>query len=415
MAAIFAGAGGARVILLETTRDGGRKILISGGGRCNVMPSALKPEQYVTASSPNTLKKILLSWPLAEQRSFFEEELGVPLALEPETGKLFPVSNRARDVRDALLARVRDAGGEIWFEARVVELEPVDRGGWEVRLADGRVLDAGAVVLATGGLSVPQTGSDGRGLALVRALGPHRSRYLSRADSPHLRASRHAALAGVSLEVELSAPVERARFVTRGGFLFTHRGYSGPSVLNVSHLAVLSRLRGEAPQRIEVSWTDLDRKGWEALFRESPGSTAGSLLRRRLPDRLADTLLTESAVDGGRPLSQLRRDERLRLLDVLTTYSLPWTGDEGYKKAEVTGGGVALAEVTPVPWRAVFTPGSTCAARFSMPSDPSAGTTSPGRGPPAVPRAARPPPPLPDPATIPGAPEWIPFSADIRS
>jgi predicted Rossmann fold flavoprotein len=347
MAAIFAGAGGARVILLETTRDGGRKILISGGGRCNVMPSALKPEQYVTASSPNTLKKILLSWPLAEQRSFFEEELGVPLALEPETGKLFPVSNRARDVRDALLARVRDAGGEIWFEARVVELEPVDRGGWEVRLADGRVLDAGAVVLATGGLSVPQTGSDGRGLALVRALG-----HTVHATYPALtpltcEPPRHAALAGVSLEVELSAPVERARFVTRGGFLFTHRGYSGPSVLNVSHLAVLSRLRGEAPQRIEVSWTDLDRKGWEALFRESPGSTAGSLLRRRLPDRLADTLLTESAVDGGRPLSQLRRDERLRLLDVLTTYSLPWTGDEGYKKAEVTGGGVALAEVDP--------------------------------------------------------------------
>ncbi len=347
MAAIFALVAGAPVLLLEGSRDGGRKILISGGGRCNVLPSALRPEQYFTSSSANTLKKILLSWPLEHQRRWFEDDLGVPLALEEESGKLFPVSNRARDVRDALVSRVREMGGRIWFDARVSDLTPAAPGGWEVVLADGRTVEAAAVILASGGLSVPQTGSDGWGLRTVERMG-----HTVNATYPALtpltcEPPRHAELAGVSLDVEVGAPLERGRFATRGGFLFTHRGYSGPSVLNVSHLAVLSRMRGGERQRIEVGWTPLDRTAWEALLRDSPGATAGSVLRRQLPDRLAAALLAEAGVDAARPLSQLRRDERLRLLDAITAYDLPWTGDEGYRKAEVTGGGVALGEVDP--------------------------------------------------------------------
>src|SRR5688500_1536857 len=125
VAAIFAAGTGNKVLLLERTRDGGRKILVSGGGRCNVLPSALEPGRFVTDSSPNSLRKILLSWPLPEQRRFFEEEVGVPLALEAETGKLFPVSNRARDVRDGLLRseerRVGKAGGMRWAGADATE------------------------------------------------------------------------------------------------------------------------------------------------------------------------------------------------------------------------------------------------------------------------------------------------------
>ena len=133
-AAVFAARGVAgrhRVVLLERTPDGGRKILVSGGGRCNVLPAAAAPERFVTDSSPNTLRKILLSWPLAEQRRFFEDEVGVPLALEAESGKLFPVSNRARDVRDGLLALAARHGVERRFGALVAGLEPdgVGRGG----------------------------------------------------------------------------------------------------------------------------------------------------------------------------------------------------------------------------------------------------------------------------------------------
>src|SRR5690606_31710195 len=122
--AIFAAGAGAPTLLLERTKDGGRKILISGGGRCNVLPSRMESSQYITSSSPNTLRRILRSWPLEEQRRFFEEEVGLRLVLEPETGKLFPASNRARDVRDRLLDLARRRGARLRFEAVVTGLEP---------------------------------------------------------------------------------------------------------------------------------------------------------------------------------------------------------------------------------------------------------------------------------------------------
>src|SRR3712207_7909147 len=90
MAAIFAASAGAETLLLERMPDGGRKILISGGGRCNVLPARLDESRFITDSSPNTLRKIVRSWPLAEQIAFFERELGLPLVEETESAKLFP-------------------------------------------------------------------------------------------------------------------------------------------------------------------------------------------------------------------------------------------------------------------------------------------------------------------------------------
>ena len=199
-------------------------------------------------------------------------------------------------------------------------------------------------MVATGGLSVPQTGSDGTGLRLLEALG-HRVEAPYPALTPLTteRAAHHA-LAGVSLEVEIRAPQRRGELRVRGGFLFTHRGYSGPAVLDVSHLAVRSRLSGES-QPLRVAWGGRSAAWWESLLRGSGAGTVASQLHRQLPSRLADQLIEESGVAGGRALSQLRREERLRLVEVLGEYPLPWSGDEGYRKAEVTGGGVALGEV----------------------------------------------------------------------
>ena len=348
VAAIFAAERGHRVLLLERTKDGGRKILVSGGGRCNVLPSAVDPGRFVTDSSPNTLRKMLLSWPLPEQRRFFEEEVGIALALEPETGKLFPASNSAREVRDRLMALARRRGVEIRFEATAASLEPPTDSSkaWKVWLLEGETILAGAVIVATGGLSLPGTGSDGTGLEIVRRLG-HTIHPTYPALTPlTLDPPRYAGLAGISKEVTLTAPGPRRAFTTHGGFRFTHRGYSGPAVLDISHLAVRSRLAGGPLQPLHVQWTPLDATAWDRILRESPG-TAFGLLRRHLPDRLAEALLADAGVDGTRPLSQLRREERLRLVDVLTRHLLPWNGDGGYAKTEVTGGGVALSEVDP--------------------------------------------------------------------
>jgi predicted Rossmann fold flavoprotein len=365
MAAIFAAGAGRPVILLESSADGGRKILISGGGRCNVLPSRVDPRQYITASSPNTLRNILRSWPLAEQRRFFEAELGIALALEAESGKLFPVSNRARDVRDRLVAEARDRGVQVRFRSRARTIEPSAHGGsrsggggrWNVVLADGPPITASAVILATGGLSVPATGSDGAGLRVAERLG-HTIHDLYPALTPLTAAPPpHAHLAGVSLDVELRAPLQKGAFATRGGFLFTHRGYSGPAVLDISHLAVRSRLKGEPRQPILVAWAGRSADWWEERIRAASSGTVAGILRQELPTRLADTLLAETGVDPAQPAAHLRRDDRARLVDALGRYPLPWTGDEGYKKAEVTGGGVALAEIDPRTMESRLRPG----------------------------------------------------------
>lgn len=347
MAAIFAARSGANVLLLERTKDGGRKILISGGGRCNVLPFELSPSQYFTSSSANSLRKILLSWPLAEQRSFFERDLNIPLALEEESSKLFPVSNKARDVRDGLLEEAKRSGVRVRHNSYVVDLVP-EENGWTVVLDGGESIRAARVVIASGGLSVPATGSDGTGLRIVEKLGHSINKLFPALTPLTCTPPRHADLSGVSLSVTLAAP--RSKYKTTGGFLFTHRGYSGPSVLNISHFAITQR------QPIHVQWTALDANAWDEVLRAGKGNV-GNIVRRELPARLTDALLTEANVDPNQTMSQLKKDARLRLVYVLAQYDLPYTGDEGYKKAEVTGGGVALAEIDPRTMESRIRPG----------------------------------------------------------
>ena len=345
VSAIFAARAGARVILLERTHDGGRKILISGGGRCNILPSVDAPERFVTDSSRNSLRNILRSWPLAEQHTFFERELGMPLVLEPETGKLFPRSDRARDVRDALVARAREAGVDIQFNVRVRDLERKETAEslWHV-VTDKGPLSCSSVVLATGGLSVPKTGSDGVGLDVANRFG-HTMHPTYPALTPLLAdPPPHAHLAGISVGVTLRSPSIRAQFT--GGFLFTHRGYSGPAVLDASHLVSRASLNRTIAPPIAVQWSAQDTDGWDRTLREGRKSV-GAVVTQTLPARLADQLLDEAGVDRRTILSQLSRVERRAVTQVLCEYELPVTGDEGYKKAEVTGGGVALSEIHP--------------------------------------------------------------------
>jgi predicted Rossmann fold flavoprotein len=346
MAAIFAAAAGAEALLLERTKDGGRKILISGGGRCNILPSRVDERRFVTDSSPNTMRKILRSWPLVEQIAFFERELGMPLMEEAETAKLFPASNRARDVRDGLLALAARSGARFLPATTVTGLQP-RACGWEVEREGGAPLAVDAVVVATGGLSVPNTGSDGRGLTILEGLG-HTIHPTYAALTPVVaEPSAFGALAGISVPVTITARDGRRRATASGGFLFTHRGYSGPSVLDVSHVAVRSRLEADAGARLTVRWTALGEADWERALMPEGTRTVAGVLRRELPERLADALAGAAGVPPSRPLAQLRREERLTLIETLVRGELPWTGDEGYKKAEVTGGGVSLAEIDP--------------------------------------------------------------------
>src|SRR3954469_3297772 len=239
MAAIFAASAGAETLLLERTRDGGRKILISGGGRCNILPARLDESRFVTDSSPHSLRNILRSWPLEEQIRFFERDLHLPLVEETESAKLFPVSNRARDVRDGLLDLARERGTQLRFNTLVTGIAP-GGSGWTVGIEGASPLEVDALIMSTGGLSVPKTGSDGLGITLVERLG-HTIHPLYAALTPlTAEPAPFGELAGVSLEVSINAREGERRATATGGFLFTHRGYSGPAVLDVSHVAVRS-------------------------------------------------------------------------------------------------------------------------------------------------------------------------------
>ncbi len=356
VAAIFARSTNRDVLLLERTTDGGRKILISGGGRCNILPSSLHPERFVTDSPSPLLRGMLRSWPLTEQRAFFEQEVGIPLALEAETGKLFPASNRARDVRDGLMALARTRGVEVQTQTSVTGLQATGAADvpWRVTSSRGD-FDASSVILATGGLSVPLTGSDGTGLTIARRLGheihPTYAALTPLTGSTPLLAS----LSGISLDVRVRAKWQGRTIESRGGFLFTHRGYSGPSVLDVSHVAV--RSHGHQPAAVlRVQWTDRDADTWSRELAATQGLIV-NLVARHMPERLAEVLCLEAGLPPDRRGPELRRQERTALVEALTSYELPWSGDEGYKKAEVTGGGVALTDVHPRTLESVRHPG----------------------------------------------------------
>jgi predicted Rossmann fold flavoprotein len=344
MAAIWAAGPDTDVVLIEGTRDGGRKILISGGGRCNVLPAAVDLARYVTDSSPNLMRKMLRAWPLPEQIEFFERTLGIPLVEETESVKLFPASHKARDVRDGLLAHARDRGVRLLMDTRVTGIAP--RGdGWSIARSGGDPIDTDALILATGGLSVPSTGSDGFGLGALALLG-HTIHPTYAALTPlTCEPAPFANLSGVSLSVTLTARSEKRSAIATGGFLFTHRGYSGPAVLDVSHVAVRSLAEPGPRATIRVKWSSLGDAEWEAALKPNGARTVSGAVRAEMPERLSTSLIEGSKVDPLRVLTELRRDERLRLIETLVRGELPWTGDEGYKKAEVTGGGVSLADV----------------------------------------------------------------------
>lgn len=340
-AAIFAARAGAEVVLLETRSVPGAKIRVSGGGRCNVLPSEVSLENFHTSGSRNALRNILLSWPLEEVTRFFRQDLGLEMYVEAGTGKVFPTSNQSREVVTRLLRECERVGVRLVGDSRVARLQrsPGQGGPFRLKVGDG-VREAAAVVLATGGLSMPRTGSDGHGLRLAATLG-HGCVSLHPALVP-LRsdAAEWTELAGIALRVTLSASQHGTVLEERtGDLLFTHRGFSGPVILD------LSRHFTQTGADLLVRWTERDEERWRAAFAAGGAQPVLGVVAGQLPRRLARLLLGRAGVPEDRRCSELRRDERDRLCVQLVRCSLPLSGDEGYAKAEVTAGGVPLAEV----------------------------------------------------------------------
>ena len=345
MAAISSARAGAATQLLDRRRKVGAKILMSGGTRCNVTNEAVSERDFNASSSP-FVRNVLKQFTPEQARAFFAEA-GVDLKLEP-TGKYFPVSDSAKDVLAGLLRTVDAERVELHRESLVTGVER-DESGLVVRTST-RSFPAAAVVIATGGLSYPETGSDGIGYRIATELG-HTIVRTSAALTPLIASpALHASLSGLSVNAELRVVSQTKTVTTRSGsLLFTHTGYSGPVALDISrHWERTSwddpdvEIRasfGQGRSRDEVGEYVLSEAG------RAPRRHVANLLAEFVPLRLADILMHSSGVDTGTMLATLGRDARLRLIRNLTDFRLPVQCVAGYGKAEVTAGGVPLGEV----------------------------------------------------------------------
>lgn len=348
MAAVWAGreAPGARILVLDGARRPGAKILVAGGGRCNVTHDVVDETDF-NGGSRNSIRRVLRAWPVSATRTFFEE-LGVVLKREA-TGKLFPVSDSARDVLAAFHGELQRLGIPLLAGHKVAQIESV-AGGFRLT-GDWGECRARQVVLATGGRSLPKSGSDGSGYALVQALGHSVPGPLFPALVPLVLAKGHVLreLAGVATPVRLlvrggsGKPLAEAE----GDLLCTHFGLSGPAVLDISR-HWLSAQREDRAAGLYANW--LPAQAAEAVdrqLREGGRKTVRGLVRQWLPQRLADALCVLAGITPEANCAELPRDRRRDLLALLTDMPLPVVGDRGYAYAEVTAGGVPLAEIDP--------------------------------------------------------------------
>ena len=363
MTAICAGRGllgsGKRILVLDGASTIGVKILVAGGGRCNVTHYEVDEQQYA-GGSRNTIKKVLRRFDVPQTVAFFKE-LGVELKRE-ETGKLFPTTDRAQTVLDALLREVKRVGAEIRNPWRVGKIE--NHGDTFVlsRQNSEERIEASRVVLATGGMALPKSGSDGGGYALATSLGHTLTKHRFPALVPLVAGDKSqwlAELSGISaraaVEVRAGSGKKLARY--ENDLLLTHFGLSGPAVMDASRWLNEARF-ADAGAHLRIAW--LPGETFESV--EKSLMSLGSRrvvhwLRERLPERLALALCAQSGVPEQATGATLIKDARRALAHALVEMPVDIARDRGFTHAEATAGGVTLSEIDPSTMQSRVCPG----------------------------------------------------------
>ncbi|MEK6700810.1 MAG: aminoacetone oxidase family FAD-binding enzyme [Planctomycetota bacterium] len=353
------------IIALDGAKKLGAKVLVAGGGRCNVTHHQVDELQYA-GSSRNSIKKVLRRFDVPETVAFFRER-GVELKKE-DTGKLFPVTDDAHTVLNALLAAAEDAHVELMYPWRVGGVKRdgegfvIERAGALTLsgLEDSATSPAGSggvgirarkIILATGGMALPKSGSDGLGYAIARSLGHTITPRVFPALVPLILADSHfiRSLSGITLPTTLelrSATGKRLKTFTNSTLL-THFGLSGPGPLDMSRYFTAAHAE-DAGARLVLSW--LPGESIEsvdlALQKLGKVSPARWLRERGLAERVADAICKEAGVDPSVQGQLLPRDHRKNLAQMVVATPLPVVGDRGFTHAEVTAGGIPLNEIT---------------------------------------------------------------------
>jgi predicted Rossmann fold flavoprotein len=347
VAAFRAAERGRRTVLLEKNRKAGVKVLMSGGTRCNITHATDNRGIVAEYGPPGRfLHSALAALSVEDTVALFEAE-GVATKVE-DTGKVFPVSNRAGDVLAALLRRLERSGATLALEEPVLDLAR-DGDGF-LLTTPRRRLFAAKVILTSGGQSYPGSGTTGDGYRFAAAFGhtivpPRPALVPLTCAVPWVADLRGVTLPDVAVRV---LEGQRCLAARRGSFLFAHFGLTGPVALDVSRV-----VSGHPRPETLVLEVDLlpavaEQALDEFLKRESAASGKRQLagvLAAHLPRRLCDTLLPLAGLPADRTAAALSREQRAQLVRAVKRLAIPLTGTLGFKKAEVTAGGIALDEV----------------------------------------------------------------------
>lgn len=353
LAAARAAERGRRVVLVEKNRRPGVKILMSGGTRCNITHDT--DEAGIVAAygkSGRFLHSALAALSPADLIALFEAE-GVHTKVEPG-GKVFPVSDRASDVLDALLRRLERSGAELVTGEGVTAIDGADNG-FRVTTTN-RTFDAPCILITTGGKSYPGSGTTGDGYAWAAAFGhtivpPRPALTPITTGAAWVKELQGVTIADVLVRV-VDAAVENAKHRVlaerRGSFLFAHFGLSGPAPMDVSRAVTghprPATLTLECDFLPELPEHVLDEQLRAAAVREGKRRVVG-ILPDALPARLAEALARQVGVGDERRAAELSKQQRMRLVAAIKRQAIPISGTRGFAKAEVTAGGVALDEI----------------------------------------------------------------------
>ncbi|MDQ1144683.1 putative Rossmann fold flavoprotein [Bacillus sp. SORGH_AS 510] len=357
MAAIAAGEKGAKVLLIDKGEKLGRKLAISGGGRCNVTNRL--PVEEIIKHLPGNGKFLYSAFSIFSNEDIiaFFEKLGIELK-EEDHGRMFPVSDKAQSVVDALLQQLDKLNVKVFKNSPVKDLIYQDGQVSSVLLKDGQNISAKSIVIAVGGKSVPHTGSTGDGYAWAEKAG-HTITELFPTEVPVTSSEpfiKNKTLQGLSLrDIDLSVlnPKGKPIISHRMDMLFTHFGISGPAVLRCSQFVVKAMKKWNLKE-VTMSLDALPDKKEEEIFQEivklvksEPKKSIKNTLKGMLPERYLLFLLEQNSIDPSEQGGTISNDRIRSFSNNCKQFHIKVNGTLPLEKAFVTGGGVSVKEIEP--------------------------------------------------------------------
>jgi predicted Rossmann fold flavoprotein len=357
MASIAARNAGANTLLIEKGNKLGRKLGISGGGRCNVTNAKPLPELMQNIlGNRKFLYSALNRYSNTDIMAFFEG-LGIRLK-EEDRGRVFPITDKASTVVKALVNKVYDLGVEVWTDMPVKKLLSNDGRVTGVLLHNGDSVLANAIVVATGGCSVPKTGSTGDAYPWARRLGhtivdPFPTEVPLTSNEPFIE---NRSLQGLSLRgIDITVWRDGSKKLTteHGDMIFTHRGLSGPAALRCSHY-VSTSLRDKPEAKLSVTIDCLPSESQNELMenleqvrKTDKRKHLANVLTEWLPERIVEAILSLAKIEGAMQMANVPNRDLLQIVSFMKTFPVQITGTLPLSQATVTGGGVSIKDISP--------------------------------------------------------------------